>query len=148
MTTPNILPGTRFRLYRSNGDSPETFTFVCIGTTINLSQKNDFEDATLPDCDNPTATPRRKSIKRSSSWYLSFSGSADAARYAQLRADYASEVAVRYQILLDPLAGDGGGTHEGGVWFENLELAKNNNGIVTYAVTARGEYELEWNDAA
>jgi hypothetical protein len=148
MALPKLLPGNRFRLYRSAGGSPETFTFVCVANTISLTQANEYEETTSPDCAAPTAIPARQSIKRSTSWSLSFSGTVDAAKMTNLRTDVASESATRYQLLFDQVLADGGGAYTGAIHFESFVETKTNNGLVSFTVTARGDGVLTWTDAA
>jgi hypothetical protein len=148
MAEPVLLPGNRFRLYRSTGGDPETFAFVCIASTTELVQSKDFEDATVPDCDTPTAPAVRKSMLRSKAWNLSFSGATDAKRFQDVQADYDSEDPVRYQIRIDRPAADGGGTYTGAVHIENLTMGTADRGMVRFSATARGDGELEWAVAA
>jgi hypothetical protein len=148
MATPVLLPGNRFRLYRSAGGSPETFTFVCLANTISLTQTNEYEDTTTPDCADPTAIPVRQSIKRSSQWGLSFSGTVDATKMTNFRTDAGAEAAQRYQILFDKNLAGGGGAYTGAIFFESFAETKTNNGLVAFTVTARGDGILTWTDAA
>ena len=148
MVTPNLLAGNRFRLYRSAGGSPETFTFFCLATTLALTETNEYEDATAADCANPTAVMVRKSVLRSTQWGLTFSGIMDALLYAPLRADFAAQAPMRYQILVDQVLAAGGGTYTGAIWFESLARTKSNNGMVTFTATARGDDTLVWAPAA
>lgn len=148
MTSPNLLAGNRFRVLRSAGGSPETFTFVCIAQTKSLTQTNQYEDATVPDCDNPTAIPNRKSVVRSHEWGLSISGSVDPVRLKVLQTDVSSETPHRYQFLIDEPLAAGGGTYTGAVFFESLTVTSTNGGIVNFTATARGDDALVWADAA
>lgn len=146
MATPTLLPGNRFRLYRESG-TPGTYTFVCIATTVTLTMSSDFEDATVPDCDTPTAIPTRKSIRRQRAWSLNFSGIVDADRFTDLRTDAEAEAAHSYQILVDKALADGGGTWTGDLFIESLEISKQDNGLVRFTAQARGDGALVWEDA-
>lgn len=148
MTTPDLLGGNRFRVLRSAGGSPETFTFVCIAQSKTLTQTNSFEDATVPDCDTPLAIPNRKSILSSRGWGGRLAGVADAKRFQDLQADANSESPHRYQFLIDKPAAQGGGTYTGAVFFENLELTSQNNGLVNFTAQFRGDDGLTWTPAA
>jgi hypothetical protein len=149
MATPVLLPGNRFRLYRSTSlGPPEVFAFVCLANTISLTQTNEYEDTTSPDCANPTAIPVRQSIKRSSQWALSFSGTVDATKMATFRTDVNAESAQRYQVLFDQNLAGGGGAYAGAIFFESFAETKTNNGLVAFTVTARGDGILTWTDAA
>lgn len=144
MATPDLLPGNRFRAYRGAGAGAK---FVCLATSITLTITNAFEDATVPDCDNPTAIPTRKSIKSSTSWGGRFAGSIAADHLDDFRADVDSEVAVPYEFRIDRSAAGGGGKWAGDVHIENFEIAKNNNGIVAFTAQFRGDGPLDWADA-
>lgn len=153
MATPNLLPGNLFRLLRSAGGAPETFTFVCIAQTKSLTFTNEFEDATVPDCATPTSIPARKSILRSTQWALAFSGIMDALLFANIRTDAglgvsAPAAAQRYQLIIDKLLVAGGGTYTGALWFESLAITSTNNGLVNFTATCRGDDSLVWAPAA
>lgn len=149
MAAPNLLAGNRFRLYRSTAlGPPEVFSFICLAMTVALTETNDFEDTTVPDCASPTSIPNRQSVLRSRSWGLTFSGSIDANQFAAFRTDASSETPVRYQILVDKTLALGGGAWTGAVFFESLVRSKTNNGIVTFTATCRGDAGLAWTDAA
>ena len=145
MAAPTLLSGNRFRLYKNTTGS--TYVFVCLASTLSLTYTNDFEDATVPDCATPLSIPQRQSVLRSQGWSLSFSGSVDATQLTTLRADVASETAVKYQIQVDKLLAAGGGTWTGFIFFESLVVSKTNNGIVTFTATCRGDAALVWADA-
>lgn len=141
MATPDLLPGNRFRAYRGIGGTPE---FVCLAQSITLTITNAFEDATVADCDNPTEIPTRKSIKSSTSWGGRFAGSIAADHLDDFRTDVESESAVPYTFRIDkPLVG-GGGAWAGNVHIESFEIAKSNNGIVSFTAQFRGDGPLDW----
>jgi tail tube protein len=148
MTAPTLLPGNRFRLMRGNGASPEVFTFVCIAQTKGLTKTNEYEDATVPDCDNPTSIPNRKSIVRSHQWGLTFSGICDAKQFRVIDQDCDSETPINYQLLIDKPVAEGGGTWTGPIYFETLTVTSTNNGLVNFNATTRGDDKLTWLDAA
>ncbi|MGY2052959.1 phage tail tube protein [Methylobacterium sp. JK268] len=148
MTSPTLLPGNRFRAYRSAGGTPEVFNFVCIAQTIGVTRTNEFEDATVPDCDTPLSIPNRKSVLRSRAWSARISGIVDAKRFAAIRQDAESETPVRYQFMVDQTAANGGGTWTGAIFIESLEVTKNNNGMVNFTAQMRGDDVLVWADAA
>lgn len=148
MATPDLLPGNLFRLYRSAGGGPETFTFVCIATSRTLTQTAEFEDATVPDCTTPTSIPARKSIKRSTAWNLRFAGVMDAGKWANMRTDFDATSPQRYQIMVDKASASGGGTYTGAIWLETVEQGTENNGLVRFTIQARGDDTLTWAAAA
>lgn len=141
MAEPQLLPGNRFRAYRTLGGSPE---FVCLATAVTVTQTNNFEDATVADCDTPLAIPNRKSVKTSTSWGGRFAGQMAADHLADMQADNDSDVPVPYEFRVDRTAGQGGGKWVGNIFVENFEVAKNNNGIVTFTVQFRGDGKLTW----
>jgi hypothetical protein len=142
MSTPNFVPGVRFRVYRSAGGSPETFTYMCLATTRTLTRANQFEDATANDCNQPLATAVRKSMRKSSSWDVGLSGKLDAAKKADMETDVNSDTPMRYQFIFDyPLAG-GGGTYTGSVFYDSLEYGSTDNGIVAFTARLRGDDAL------
>jgi hypothetical protein len=95
MAEPVLLPGNRFRLNRSAGGAPETWTFVCIAGTRSLERINEYEDVTVPDCATPTSIPWRKSTVTRKAWNMGMGGAMDATLFANFRADSDSETAVR-----------------------------------------------------
>lgn len=141
MAEPQLLPGNRFRAYRIVGSTPK---FVCLATAITLTQTNTFEDATVADCDDPLAIPDRKSTKTSKSWGGRFAGSMAADHLAEFQADNDSDDPVPYEFRVDRTAAQGGGKWTGGIFVENFEVAKNNNGIVTFTAQFRGDGPLTW----
>ena len=148
MATPLLLPGNRFRLYRTNEATPEAFFFICIAQSLTLTITNEFEDATVADCDKPLSVPWRKSVVRARSWGGRVAGAMDANRFKPFRYDAAAEAAVRYQFLMDRSNPEGGGTWTGGIFIENLEITKQNNGMVNWTAQFRGEDALAWADIA
>lgn len=138
MASDTPLSGNRFNLYRMvNGSA----VFVCTAVNLGLTQKKDFDDATMPDCDNPTAIPTQKSVVKMTSWTLTFGGKAVMAHYADFKADYDSEAPVAYRIVANPVSG-AGGQWDGYLHIEQLELQKSDNGIVNFNSTCRGDGDL------
>lgn len=147
MTAPNVLPGSKFRLYRGNDATPQQFLFSCLVSTLTFRRNNEYEDVTVPDCDDPNKTPWRKSQQRSKSWDASVSGIVDVSRFSDLRDDAESDSPRNYQIMLGE-SGAGAGTYTGPVWIENLEITKQDNGLVRFTANLRGDGEVLWVDAA
>lgn len=141
MATPDLLPGNRFRAYRVTGS---TAKFVCLATALTLTKTNAFEDSTVGDCDDPLAVPDRTSFKTSKSWGGRFAGSIAADHLDEFQGDADSDEPVPYEFRVDRPAAGGGGKWTGNVHVENFELAKNNNGIVTFTVQFRGDGPLTW----
>lgn len=147
MTTPTLLPGNRFRAYRGETPTAPNWAFICLATSITLTLTNAFEDATVPDCDDPLKIPVRQSVLASTSWGGRIAGQVDAVRLAKLRADAGSTVPILYQFRVDQTAAAGGGAWTGNIFVENLEITKNNNGIVAFTCQLRGDGPLTWTDA-
>ncbi|KQP34303.1 hypothetical protein ASF27_01710 [Methylobacterium sp. Leaf102] len=144
MAAPNLLPGTRFRVLRGNGATPEVFAFVCIAQSKTITFTNEFEDATVADCEDPLKVPARKSVLRSTAWGGRIAGIVDAKRYAVLEADRKKEAPTNYQFLLDRSAAEGGGTFTGPIFTETLEISSQNNGLVNFTMQFRGDGEVVW----
>lgn len=138
-----LLSGNRFNLYRMVTGTPQ---FVCMGQTVNLTETKEFDDATMPPCDDPTAIPSRRSIVKSKAWSLNFSGKAIMSHYADIKADFDSEAAVPYRIVANPVDGVGNGQWDGDIHIESLEIAKQDNSMVTFAAQARGDGDLSFLD--
>ena len=145
MSTEAFLAGHRFRLYRRATGAD---VFMCLAITKSLQRGNNYEETSAYNCDNPSELPWRKSVKTGRFWNLSFSGKLSAARLSLLQADVDSEDPVEYRLTVDPADGQGAGNWTGSIHFENLEIGSNENGMVTFAVTARGDDALAWNAAA
>lgn len=139
MSTQDLLPGNRFRLYRESDATPGTFEYVGIGVTVTFHRATTYEDATVADLAVPTAIPTRKSVKKSTSWSMNFSGKVDAALFTKLEGDEGAETAHKYQIAIDLTAANGGRTYTGPLFYETLEMAKNDNGLVTFTAQCRGD---------
>lgn len=142
MAEPALLPGNRFRIYRGSGASA---TFICLADAVSLTRTNEYEDATVGDCDDPLAIPTRRSFKRSKSWGGRYAGSIAADHLAEFEEDADSDEAVPYEFRVDRPAAGGGGKWVGNVHVENLEYGKpNRSGVVTFTVQFRGDGPLTW----
>lgn len=148
MAEPTLLPGNRFRAYRSSTGLQGPWSFICLGTSVTLTLTNAYEDTTVADCDNPTAIPDRKSTPTSRSWGGRIAGSIAADHLPELRADAASDSPIPYQFRVDPKDGIDAGNWTGEVYVESLEITKSNNGIVSFTLQYRGDGPLAWNDGA
>lgn len=148
MAEPALLPGNRFRAYRSSTGITGPWSFICLGQSITLTITNTYEDATVADCDDPVGIPDRKSVLSSRSWGGRVAGQVAADHLPELRADAASETPVPYQFRVDPKDGVEAGNWTGLVFIESLEITKSNNGIVSFTTQFRGDGPLAWNDGA
>ena len=145
MTDPDFLvplSGRRYRLYASNGDSPETFSLVCPVTSLDLQQSNEFDDLTTHDCNNPDEPSARVSDPRVRSWSASISGTVDATRMDILRSKIKAEDAPRWEFRIDLAGAAGGGSYFGAAWIENYSENHSNRGLVQFSATLRGEGDL------
>lgn len=137
--TQDLVPGSRFNLYRESDTTPGTYEFVAEGVTLKFGRTNTFDDATVADTATPTNRPQRKSVKKLTTWSLNFSGKADPVRYAKLERDFEAEDPHNYRVAFDMAAAKGGRSYTGLVHFETLELDKNEQGVVTFSSQTRGE---------
>jgi hypothetical protein len=139
MAQPNILPGNKFRLSRGGGGSPETFTFVCIATTIDYDRTAEVEDAMLPDCSTPTSIPTRLSTIKGQTEDLSFSGYADPGRLAGIEADWLAGITRNFQLIRDFSGALGGDTRVLAAIITSLKINKSENGMVRFSATLHGQ---------
>lgn len=116
---------------RSNGDSPETFTFVCGLRTRSWTMSNAQIDTTVPDCENPsapivaTAKPGRQT--------LSFSGDGlfDNADVGKEVANDARLQSVNYYQVIVP----GYGTWEGPFMVADFEFSGDMEDQLAFSAT-------------
>ncbi|MGY2051681.1 phage tail tube protein [Methylobacterium sp. JK268] len=149
MTQGVPFSGKDLRLMRKSGPTDDTPSFLCTVTTKDLTRTWEYEDATMPDCDNPSAVPPRRSLKKSSAWSVNASGIADARSYRDLDAAAADPDTPMYvRILVAKPAASGGGHWDGAVWFENLKIESQDMGVVKFSAQMRGEGPLTWTNAA
>lgn len=139
--------GKDLRVMRKTSPTDPAPTFMCTVTTKSLTETVEYEDATIPDCENPDAVPARRSVPKMTAWSLIASGIADAKSYKQLRADSKAGVPLNVQILVARPAAEGGGHWDGAIWFENIQINSDSMGVVKFSAQMRGEGELAWTDA-
>jgi len=148
MTQAIPFGGKDLRVMRKTSPSDNAPTILCTITTKSLTETVEYDDATVPNCDNPDAIAARRSIPKSTAWSLNASGIADAKSYKALRADAIAGVPLNLQILVAKAAAGGGGHWDGAVYFENLQIQSDSMGVVKFSAQMRGEGELAWTDAA
>lgn len=139
MATQDIIPGSKFRLYRENDTTPGTYDFLCMATTISFSRGKDFDEVMVPDCDAPDSAMVRRGGVRSRSWDISFSGQADAKRLEKIEADFNADVTHKYQLLIALPSASGGKTHTGAAFMGPIEIATQNRGVATFSASLRGD---------
>lgn len=131
--------GKNLRVRRKNGSA---FDLICMASTKELMKTNEFDDATVIDCDNPDVTSTRRSIKKRKAWSMNISGTADGKGYATLDADCDAELPTTYQFEKALPAAQGGGIWQGDIWYENLSITSDENGIVKFKAQMRGDGAL------
>lgn len=142
------LPGNRYRVERSAGGAPETFTFMCLAVTRELEMEKELEKFTSINCVDPLATPVERATVKQRRWGSSMSGTVDAARFATIREDERSDTSHRYRFLIDKPLAEGGGAWIGAAHLSKLTVTSTENGVVKFVATLTGDGPLTWTDAA
>lgn len=148
MAQPVPFGGKDLRVMRKSSPSDANPTYLCSITTKGLTETIEFDDATVPNADNPGAVAARRSVPKMTAWSTSISGIADAKSYKQLRVDALAGVPLDVQILVAKPAAAGGGHWDGATWFENIQLQSDSLGVVKFSAQLRGEGDLLWTDAS
>ncbi len=148
MAQPNAFGGKDLRVMRKSGPADAAPKFMGTITTKGLTETVEYDDATVPNTDNPDQVWARRSQPKGTAWSVSVSGVADPASYKQMRADMLSGVASFLQIQVAKPAAQGGGRWDGAVFYENLQIQSDAGGVVKYTGQMRGDGELTWTDAA
>lgn len=137
---PKLQRGTKFRLLAGDGGSPtETFSGLCVITTLKFDMKIDTDDAMVIDCDNPDNLPVRQSVAKGITFDLSGSGKADFAKYKVIETAFLTGATKNYQVERVGSGAAGGGIWEGGAIITDLSMDKSENGIVTFSTTLKGQ---------
>jgi hypothetical protein len=147
MAVPNLLAGYKFLLSRGDGGQPETFLYLCTVTTRKISQKLEFDDAMLQDCDSPGQLPIRVSVPKGKTWDGTFSGKVDALRLPTLQGDFDGGMVHSYRFEFRLSGGQGGGYYQGQAFVETLDIESSENGITSFSATLRGQGDLWWTAA-
>lgn len=142
---PKPQGGSRFQLIRKVGVTPK---FLATCTTVTFTRTNELERATVYDRNAPTAVPNSRSVKKERSWRLNFSGLADLEDLKLLEDDFDNEDSVPYQLKFDRPLAAGGGSYDGLVHYESLEIGKQENGLVKFSAQCMGDGDILWTDAA
>ncbi|SOR29841.1 conserved protein of unknown function [Methylorubrum extorquens] len=148
MAQPNAFGGKDLRVMRKSGPTDAAPKFMSTITTKGLTETMEYDDATVPNSDNPDQVWARRSLPKGSAWSVSFSGVADPLAYKQMRADMQSGVPTYVQIQVAKPAAQGGGRWDGAVFYENLQIQSDAGGVVKFTGQLRGDGELAWADAA
>lgn len=148
MTQGSPFGGKDLRVMRKTSAADNAPTFLCTVTTKSLTETFEFDDATIPDCDNPGKVWSRRSIPKSTAWSINISGMADALSYKTMRADSRTGTPYFLQFLVDQPVAKGGGHWDGAAWFENLQIQSDSGGVVKFSGQLRGEGDLAWTDAS
>lgn len=140
MAYPTLHRGVEFNLYAGDGATPtEAFAAICIATTVKFDMKVDFDDAMVIDCAAPTNLAVRQSVAKGQTWDITFSGKADYAKYKAMETAWMAAAAKNYQIVRAGTGANGGGVWQGGAVIPDLSMDKNENGMVTFSATLRGQ---------
>ena len=148
MGQPNAFGGKDLRVLRKSGPSDASPKFMGTITTKGLTETVEYDDATVPNTDNPDQLWARRSVAKGTAWSVNISGVADPLSYKQIRADMLSGVPSYLQIQVAKPVAQGGGHWDGAVYYENLQIQSDAGGVVKYTGQMRGEGELAWTDAA
>lgn len=148
MSQAKPFGGKDLRCMRKISAADPTPKFMCTVTTKGLTKTMEYDDATVPDCDNPDKVWARRSLPKGSAWSVNISGVADPLSFKQMNADMDSGVPTFLQILVAKPAADGGGHWDGAVFYENLQIQSDAGGVVKFTGQMRGEGDLAWADAA
>lgn len=147
MATPSFpvfQRGVNFGLLIGNNATPtELFSSLCIATTLDFSRAIQFDDEMVIDCANPQNLPIRLSIAKGQTWDVTFSGKCDFARFQALEANFDGN-AHNYQVQKFGTGAQGGGTYQGAAMLESLKMSKNENGMVAFSATLKGQGVLAY----
>lgn len=136
---PTLQRGVNFGLLAGDGAEPaEVFTAICLATTLKFDMKIDTDDAMVQDCANPQNLPVRQSVAKGITFDLSFSGKADFQRFKLLEARF-DGTTRNYQTQRSGTGADGGGVWQGGAILTDLSMDKNENGIVAFSASLKGQ---------
>lgn len=99
MAGPETKRGLELLLYREE-DTPGTWTFACGITSKQVPFTRNLSETTLPDCDDPTATPWvvREAISRSGQ--ITGDGVMAMEFRAKFQADYDSDAGRRWRAVI------------------------------------------------
>ncbi|MFH6782300.1 MULTISPECIES: phage tail tube protein [Methylobacterium] len=147
---PQTVPfgGKDLRVLLKDSAADTTPDFVAMITTKEIEWVNEFDDATVPEADAPDQVPSRRSFLKARAWNTSFSGIADAKGFRILQAAATADLPTYVQVLVAKAAAAGGGRWDGAVWFENLKLSSQDNGVAKFSGQLRGEGPLAWTAAS
>ncbi|HVL73320.1 MAG TPA: hypothetical protein VM434_15745 [Beijerinckiaceae bacterium] len=144
MTAMKPLSGKDLRLKRKNGAA---YDLLAVVTTKGLERVNTFDEALAHDDADPRVPPWRVSEIKGRAWNVQIAGTTDAAKFKVLAGDCDANAPVTYRLEVALAAAAGGGHWEGDIWFENLSLSDQENGIVRFSGQLRGDGPLAWTDA-
>lgn len=137
---PVFQRGVNFGLLAGDGATPtEVFTPVCIATTVDFDRALDTEDVMMIDCANPQNIPVRQSTPKGQTWDVAFSGKCDFKRFLTIEANYNSFAPHNYQVEKYGTGANGGGIYQGSAYLTALKLTKNDNGMVSFTASLKGQ---------
>lgn len=145
MALPNILQGTKFRFYISDGvtSGDARFKFFCTSNQKSLEETTNFEEAYLADCADPDAVPVRSSRPTGTSWSSKLDGILDPNQpvFTYVAAAYRNRETIEIKIVEDVA---GGTSYTGFAWVENRSTSSAGAGNTTVSLTLRGEGALTY----
>jgi hypothetical protein len=135
------VPGNKFKVYVGDGATPaETFSFLCVLTTIESQHGSDTDDAMGLDCDAPESPGFRISSVKQLTWDLTGSGLCDPSKapYQRLRDVYRAGGSVNLQLKKDVTLADGGETEQGEFTIAAWQESSADRGMVRCSFTFHG----------
>ncbi len=149
MAIPNILQGTKFRVYISDGvtSGDARFKFFCTATQKQLQEAVNFEEVFLADCLDPDAVPARTSRPTGTTWNLQLDGILDPNQpvFGYVQTAFRNKTTVEIKVVEDV---SGGTAYTGFAWVENMQRAAAGAGNTTVQVQLRGEGALTYSTVA
>jgi predicted secreted protein len=142
MATPNVLIGSKFRLYLSDGTINATRFdngFVCLATDLGFTRSTEFEDVTVNDCDSPAAPAQQISTPRLLKTEVTFGGVVDAKKFQALEAAWETQAKKEWRLLYDETNVLGGERNDIFAYIEELKIEKQNAGAVKFTAKLKAQ---------
>lgn len=146
---PVNFTGQALNVRRKNGNQAAPYDLMAAAKTKSIQFVNNLGETTSHNVADPANAPWRTSLIESRAWSMNISGACDRKRLALLTVDATTAIAPsRYALEFVGAAATGGGTYEGDVWFENLQIQSQNMGVVEFTAQLRGEGPPIWTAAS
>lgn len=144
MAKPVTAKGTKVRLLKGDGASPEVFSKLCGLTAKSINFQTNTNETFVPDCDNPDDPAWRELTK--SGRYVSMSGSGllDMNALEEYQGAYDSDEASNYwfEIAL-PLASKGG-HWLAALMLTNFSITGNDGELTQVEITLESTGAVTW----